>query len=336
LPKAGDLSKALEAENCKCEFIELYSIKPKYIFKLSAEVRKIRDFVIKNEIDILHPDYMSDVYLANRARKGLNTKLLWHVRWTEKFPKRDKAYEKLVDGMVCVSSAASDRFSKTPEIKAKCRVVYNGVDCRVFKPADDKIETRKKLGLPVEGKILLFVGLLKKEKGVFDLLNGYIKFRQDNKDAKLSLVYIGSPVNDETQTELLNRIKNSGFSNDIHVFPQQTNIHEWMSAADMLAILSHEGNEGMPRVLYESFSCGVAGIGSDTSGINEAITPETGLLIPEQNIDSIAGAIGELNNNEEMIRRFQVNARQRALDYFDIRIHAAKVQDFYDYLLSKR
>ncbi|MCK5741684.1 MAG: glycosyltransferase, partial [Chlorobi bacterium] len=105
-------------------------------------------------------------------------------------------------------------------------------------------------------------------------------------------------------------------------------------AADALMIPSHEGHEGMPRVLYESISCGTVGIGSNTSGVKEAVTPDSGILVEEMTPPEIAAAVKKLMLDPDIVKDLQINGRKRALEFFDIKKHAKSVQDFYTKILN--
>lgn len=99
-------------------------------------------------------------------------------------------------------------------------------------------------------------------------------------------------------------------------------------------LTSHEGVEGMGRVLFEAMACGTAVIGSDTSGVNEAITLETGILVPEKSPKDLAKAIDKILSDDELRKGFEIEGRKRALEHFDIRVHAKKIMDLYQVLIK--
>lgn len=335
VPSAGELSERLESSGCKTFFAPLVSLKPKNISKAFGLPEHIRNILIDNDIKIIHPDYPSDTFMCWMAKRKLDIKLIWHVRWTEKFFK-DRLFERIVDGMIGVSDAAGRRFSESAKIRAKYRTIYNGVDCQLFKPVEDRNSIRRVLDMPENRFILIFVGILKDGKGVYDLANAMGILRKKYSDELMPyLYYVGTAPNQEKLEQLNNLIKENNCSEFVRIIPQQKNIHEWMQAADALAIPSHEGNEGMPRVMYEALACGTAGIGTDISGVNEAITPSTGILVDEKNPDSLALGIAKLVDDPLLLKELQQKGRQRALDFFDIRNHARDVMNFYDEILSR-
>lgn len=335
VPEPGPLSEKLESIGCRTFFVPLVSIKPKNFLKIWSIPRKIRKIIRENDVDILHPDYMSDVYFSHRARKGTKTKLIWHVRWNMKYAK-DKFFENLPDGIIGVSEASIARFSDTPEIRSKCVVIYNGVDCEIFAPVEDKKARRKSLGLPTDKFILLFVGVFKEGKGVYELADAMPILREKyDKEKTPLLVFVGTPPNEECLQKLKDKLDSRGLGDFYWIVPQQEKIWLWMQAADALAIPSHEGNEGMPRVLYEAMACGAAGIGSDTSGVREAVAGGSGLLVKENSPESIVQKVSALIDDPNLLEELQERGRKRALADFDVKKHARKVEEFYLEILKR-
>src|SRR5690606_16482445 len=116
----------------------------------------------------------------------------------------------------------------------------------------------------------------------------------------------------------------------------KSEIHKWMQASDLLVLPSHEGVEGMGRVIFEAMACGTPALASDTSGVREAITPETGVLFPEKSAEAISNAILELNKNNEKWKQFSLAGRKRAKRVFDIKIHAENIMNLYEELLNEQ
>jgi glycosyltransferase involved in cell wall biosynthesis len=102
-----------------------------------------------------------------------------------------------------------------------------------------------------------------------------------------------------------------------------------MQAADLLVSGSHEDTEGMSRVLYEAMACGVVPIATDIRGNRDAITPETGILVPERDPVAIAGAIKALQMDPARRTAMRVAGIERASARFDIREHARGVEAFF-------
>ncbi len=333
-PEQGELSEKMESIACPCFFVPLYPIKPRHYVELITTYKMLRKLIAKEEIDILHPDRDADALICGLAKIGTGAKMVWHARVNAPHSS-DRLNFSLANGVIGVSAAASGRFSAFPNFEHKCRTIFNGVDTEVFKPVENKADVRLKLGLPTDKFILIFVGQITKGKGIYELAESMRIMKNKNPDnLPLDnlplLLYVGTPRSDGEKNRLVSFINDNELAGDVRIIPQQSNIHEWMQAADAQIIPSHEGVEGMPRVLYEAMACGTVGIGSDTSGVRETVTEDSGILVKENSPDDIAKTIIMLMSDKELVRKLQAGGRLRAVENFGIGRHARQVEEFYE------
>lgn len=331
-PEPGELSEELEKIDCKCFFLPLYNIKPRNIFKFRSMFTGIRKIIKEHNIDIIHPDHSSDAFFSGLAKRGTNCKMIWHIRWNEKHPK-DRIHERLADGIIGVSDASIQRFSGASEFMNKYETIYNGVDCKLFCPVDNIDKLRSELGMPDNKFIILFVGILKEGKGIFEILDA-LNIIKNNNDEMPFTFFIGTWPGDEVKDRFHTKADDFDLRDDIKILPHQSEIYRWMQASDVLLIPSHEGNEGMPRVLYEAMACGTTGIGSYTSGVREAVTDNSGMLVNEKSPDELAAAIKKLIDNPELLEKLQKGGRKRALAHFEVKSQTKKIENFYYKILG--
>jgi len=333
-PEPGELSEKLESIACPTIFIPLFSIKPKHYLDVWKSYKMMKEFIVSEEIDILHPDRDADALLFGLAKRNTKTKMIWHARVNAP-NKKDKWNFNLSDGVIGVSNAAGKRFENFNNFNQKYKTIFNGVDTDLFKPVESKPLVRKELGLSPDKFHLMFVGQITKGKGIFDLINAASILNEHKESRKvLQVLFIGAFAGNSGEKEFNSRINSLQLNDIIEYIPQQKNIERWMQAADALIIPSHEGVEGMPRVLYEAMACGAVGIGSDTSGVRETIDTNSGLLVIEKSPEDIADKIKLLIENKDLLYKLQANGRKRAVKMFDIRRHAREIEKFYEYIMN--
>jgi colanic acid/amylovoran biosynthesis glycosyltransferase len=95
-----------------------------------------------------------------------------------------------------------------------------------------------------------------------------------------------------------------------------------MAAADVVAIPSVTGPagnvDGLPTTLLEALSSGRAVVATAVGGIPEVLSDRrNGLLIPEKDIDALAGALTELRDLPQARRQLGEEARRLALKELD-------------------
>jgi glycosyltransferase involved in cell wall biosynthesis len=157
----------------------------------------------------------------------------------------------------------------------RIHLVPNGVDSALFYPRD-KAEARRALGLPMEGKVITFVGRLEPQKGLGELLEAFPRVRDKIPDATLALV--GDGV-------WRDRAKGEGI-----VAPGArplAEVAQWVAASDVFTLPSH--NEGTPNVVLEALASGRPAVASRVGGIPDVLAdPRSGILVPAKDAAALA------------------------------------------------
>jgi len=163
-------------------------------------------------------------------------------------------------------------------------VLRNGVDLSLFRPAVDRDNLRRKLGL--SGPVLLSVGNLIPLKG-HDLIITAVKELPG-----IRLLIAG----DGPERDNLKRLARSlGVDDRVELLGTltHTQLAEYYCAADIFLLTS--SREGMANVLLESMACGTPVIASPVGGAPEIITePAAGVLLKERNAKEIVMSINKL------------------------------------------
>lgn len=181
-----------------------------------------------------------------------------------------------------VCQALMDRLHELGGDPSKLNTLRNGVDLERFVP-EPRDAARARLGLPVEGRLLLCVGHLIERKGQYLAVEA---LPQLPPDAHLLLAGDGPD-----RTALERQATALGVRERVHfagVVPQ-TELKWWYSAADALALCS--SREGWANVLLEAMACGTPVIATDIWGTPEVVSqPAAGVLMPERSAAGLAQA----------------------------------------------
>lgn len=97
----------------------------------------------------------------------------------------ERYIKKNSDLVICASNILADNVKKIR--KKKTLVIPNGVDTNLFKPLD-KVKSRKKLKLPLNVKIISYIGSIQKIQGVNILMNAFEELKKEIKELKLLIV----------------------------------------------------------------------------------------------------------------------------------------------------
>ena len=185
--------------------------------------------------------------------------------------------------VIAVSSTLKEKIIAMGINGDKIEVIGNGIDTDKFKPMD-KRECREALGLPLDKKIILFVGNLVHVKGV-DIL---IKAAKNLSD-EFYVVLVG----DGKMKQGLRSMVNAGnYQAGVSFAGRKSHdeIPRWMNAADVFCLPSL--NEGCPNVILEALACRRPVVASRVGGIPDLIkSKEYGEMVSPCDSEELAQAL---------------------------------------------
>ncbi len=241
---------------------------------------------------------------------------VWATRtgWARRLLKGvDRLYASIATRVFVDSPSQRDFLLREHVITAKKSTVFasgsiSGVDTRRFAPDHlARHSSRESLGLTEDDILFLFLGRLKREKGVPELIRAFRDISDEWSNAYLWLV--------GTDEEGL--LTSPTFNNLVRTrHGEHTDQPEWpIGAADVLCLPSHR--EGFGTVVIEAACAGVPAIGSRIYGLTDAILDgETGLLFRTGDVADLKRCMTLLLSDSDLRLRLGTRARERALDEF--------------------
>ena len=200
--------------------------------------------------------------------------------------------------------------------------VPNAIDTRVFHPVD-RAEARRRVGLPEEGHVLLFVSqrVTDGRKGITYLIESVEKLLGLHPELKsdTSIAILGGHA-DEVADRLCLPVTALGYISD------DRTIVDVYNSADVFVTPSLEDN--LPNTIMEAMACGVPCVGFRVGGIPEMIDHQKNGYVAElRNSDDLARGIGwvlcEADRQQLMhdaLRKVMLNYSQTsvALRYIEV------------------
>ncbi len=156
-------------------------------------------------------------------------------------------------------------------------LLRNGVDRALFHPRD-RASCRRALGLPEEGRVVLFVGDLVPEKGVAELAAAWAVVRRRAREP-VHLVLVGDgPMRAALEAEA--RAPGDRACGELVVAGPRPHaeVAEHLGACDLLALPSWR--EGTPNVVLEALASGRPVVATRVGGIPDAVPErQAGILV---------------------------------------------------------
>jgi len=236
-----------------------------------------------------------------------------------------KSVLKCADRVIVVSKKTMEYVLKLGADKSKTSVIYNGVDTDYFHPVN-KEESRKKLGLPKNRKIILSVRRLVYKNGLDTLIESIPLLTRDHPD--LLFVVAGKGP---SRKLIEDRVKELGIDANIKLtgFVPDRLLPLYYDAADYFVIPSASG-EGLPLVLLEAMACGLPVIATTVGGTPEIIKHmKNGVLVPPRNPEAMAEAISKILLEERLGATIGEEARRIVEDRFTWKKNLSQLQDIY-------
>lgn len=232
-----------------------------------------------------HPDGWAGVETARR----LGVPCLLNVVGSDLFLQaKDPARKPLIhqalagaEAVVAVSQPLARRARTLGARAGRTFVVHNGVDTGRFRPTNQE-QARIELGLPLDRRLLLFVGHLVPVKNPAAALKALTRV------PGADLVMVGDGPE---RPGLERRIKELGISRRVHMRGAQNHaqVARYLAAADALILPSR--HEGEPNVVLEALASGRPVAAFAVGGVPDIINPgQNGALAQPGDSDALGAA----------------------------------------------
>lgn len=214
----------------------------------------------------------------------------------------------------------------------------NGIDIDYYNPGLKEIiekanELKDSRRISDAAIIWIFAGRLVKDKGIGELLNTFLKMKDEFKNDELWLLGEEEPELDplsKKQKEIIisdKSIVTWGFQNDIRPF---------LLASGLLVFPSYR--EGFPNVPLQAASMECAMILSNINGCNEIVKDGyNGLLVAPKDEQALYKAMYKLRTEADLQQYYSKNARQSVIEnYSQQKIWSAILNEYCYWLEIKK
>lgn len=172
----------------------------------------------------------------------------------------------------------------------------------------------------------LFIGNLKKEKGIFTLLDAALILQ--NRGEKFEIKFIGSFHNGEEERQFSEFIEKKGLTGHIRFLGSRNGNDKWkeFESADIFCLPTYE-TEAMPISILEAMMFEMPVITTRWRSIPDLIQDDrNGLLFDPQNAEQLASCMQKLMHDEGGRKQMGVQARKDYLQHFTVEQHLRKME----------
>ncbi len=190
-------------------------------------------------------------------------------------------------------------------------IIPPGVDIKMFRP-HDRLSSRRSLGLPETGKILMYVGRVERLKGIEILIQAVAGMEEED---DVTLLIVGGADSDPERQRLEQVVGRLGIAERVRFLPsvKQDQLPEYYSAADVCVFPSYYESFGLAAL--EAMACGTPVVASRVGGLPSILREgETGYLIPTRCPAAFIQRIEILITNDHLRTLMGRAARERAME----------------------
>ena len=326
-------------ERARAAGVVCYPLRVRNAFDVKAGLA-FRRLLSSYRYDIVHFHTARAHALAPYAR-GLGARLVVTRRMDYR-PNRLFApylYNRAVDAVVAISGAVASVLQASGVKRDRIEVIPSGIDCNRFRPPSEseRIRRRSELGLGAHDVAIATVAALEPRKGHRYLLEALAAITKHGTPSGGRLAEAGAKqsllkcfiVGDGSLKEPLIRHSTSlGLGSTAVFMGQVADPCALYHAADIFVLPSLK--EGLGVALLEAMACGLSAVGTDGSGIGDAIQEGlNGFLVKPADAIALAEALQTLAASPDLRARMGSQARQRAVSCFSIVESARRTLEAY-------
>jgi glycosyltransferase involved in cell wall biosynthesis len=239
----------------------------------------------------------------------------------------DSIVARLTDAVVANSEpAAANAIQAHRTDPAKLRIIRNGVEPIEPLQPPERARWRRAMGVDDDSLVIGCVGNYRSVKRHELLINAFAIIAPDHPDVRLVLVGEG-----ETRAALEQQVARLGLQQRVRLHGSEADARPLYGAFDIVAQASH--SEGLPNAMLEAASAGRAIVATAAGGTVEVVTDgETGLLVPVDEVGSLAAALRRVVEDSDLRDRLGREASQRTRERFGMERFVREYGDLYEEL----
>jgi N-acetyl-alpha-D-glucosaminyl L-malate synthase BshA len=300
---------------------------------------RLVDVVKFEKLDVLHVHYAiphaSAAVMAKHILRsqGIHIPVITTLHGTDiTLVGKDKALEPVVsyainmsDGVTAVSDSLRQDTYKYFHVQNDIKVIPNFIDFTRF--SKQPKEHFRKAITPNGERLLIHTSNFRKVKRVEDVVKVFAKVREQ---VPAKLLLVGDGPERQNIEMLCRELK---ICDGLNFLGKQDSVEEILSICDLFLLPSETESFGLAAL--EAMACEVPVVSSNAGGIPELnVDGVTGFLCNVGDVDTMAEKSVYILQNDERLKQFKHNAKQRALE-FDINKIVPEYESYYNQIITQ-
>jgi glycosyltransferase involved in cell wall biosynthesis len=302
------------------------------------DIAKLKEYVEREEVEIVHVHTGHDHYIGSRAsRKATNRPFI--VRTNHRgVPLPSTPLNRWVvrghtDGWVAYTGRCRDEDVRRFELEPKHATVIDGaVDLEKFNPSRADNGVRLELGFEPGHVVAGIVARVQSHRRFDVLIPALAKAMSVEPSLRMMIVGRGTHI----KTLAVEPVHRLGIADKV-VFTgyRRGDYAEYLAAMDFKIFLV-PGSDGSCRAVREAMAMGKPIVAADRGLLPELVEDGRCGIVVEDTVEDLAGAILKMARNPELRERLGRNAAKKARERFDIERQVEIIAELYMRLAEGR
>ena len=311
---------------------------------LFFQVKKVREFIVQHQFDLIHAHLPWAGILARFVGKNLQIPIVYteHNTW-DRYNKVSYWGNRLTFKQQDVAIAVSNEVALSMQLNApwdpyrkggrlKIKVVQNGVNTTAFtrleQNSDQVTALKKKLSIPKNAPVIGKVAVFRSQKRLWLWVELALRIIKQKPETHFLLVGDG-----EWRGRIEKQIQESGMEAHFHLVGVQKEVIPYLSCMDIY--LSTSEFEGLPIAMLEAMSCKIPVVATRAGGIGEVIQHGIqGFLSEVDQWEELEEYCVKLCNDLELHQNLGNEARQRVIQNFSMIRMVSELEEIYRRVLK--
>jgi glycosyltransferase involved in cell wall biosynthesis len=281
-------------------------------------ISRLVRLVLSRSVDVVHAHraHAHSLGLITAALTGRPFVISRRVahRPKQNLGSRIKYTSRAVTRIVAVSSAVKDVLVDYGVDPARVEVVYDGTDPFRYRAGLDRARVRRELGVPdgapLVGKVANFYPGWKGHDTFLAAAQVVLRTLPEAR-----FVLVGKSTDSETMRSW---VAAAGLSERVILAGYRTDVPDVLAALDVLANCPR-AREGLSVAILEALAAGRPVVATRVGGIPEIVRDgETGLLVPPDDPEALAGAIVRMLSDPALASRLGSNGARLVREHFTL------------------
>ena len=302
------------------------------VWHTACDVLRLRNYLHKNNVDLIHTHLVNDHLIAALAvlcssRKIPLIRSLYDGTGQEITTRDRLLISHATDGVITVSESALRTIQRRSALPpGRLWRICPGVDCNRFNPGIDGSAVRLRYGVGEDDPLVGIVARVQTHRRFPSFIRAIKLVSREIPRIKVFIIGRGTHI----EKVAIQPVKDMGLTDNVVFTGYHLEGYPELLAALDLKVFLVPGSDGSCRAVREAMAMGKPVIVSNRGMLPEIVEHGVSGLVVDDTPEKLAHAIGALLNDDTMRKKMGDAARKRMTEEYNSTIQNEKIENVYE------